>query len=395
MCDTVGKILSPNYAIFGKNSDRAVNEPQVVEFYPAKDYKDNEKLKCTYIEIDQVPHTNAIILSRPSWIWGGEIGVNEFGVCIGNEAVFTKGKYGKDSLIGMDYLRLALERSSSAKDAIDVIISLLEKYDQGGNCGFDSNFHYDNSYLVMDRKEIYVLETVGIHYTYKKYNHASISNCLSIGEDGDYYSDIKKNFKKTYSDPIMTFGACGIKRRELSSNHKLDGIKDMMDLLSTHQPSKNVFRTGSVDSICMHAANQLTADQTTMSMIVELKENDILIWLTGSSLPCVSLYKPAMFKKNGLIFDNENENTAYWLEHEKFNRKLVSSVLPIEFYKEKKEFQDRIISGFNANPTDDGINNALALDREFFDKYKGIYLRKVYSNFIYRSFWSKKNKNLK
>lgn len=92
MCDTVGKILSPNYALFGKNSDRAVNEPQVVEFYPAKDYKDNEKVKCTYIVIDQVPHTNAIVLSRPSWIWGGEIGVNEFGVCIGNEAVFTKGK---------------------------------------------------------------------------------------------------------------------------------------------------------------------------------------------------------------------------------------------------------------------------------------------------------------
>ena len=125
MCDTIGKIINSNYAIFGKNSDRAVNEPQVVEYYEAKDYEDNEILKCTYISIPQVKHTNAIVLSRPTWLWGGEIGVNEYGLCIGNEAVFTKGKYGKDSLIGMDLLRLALERSKTPLEAINCIIDLL------------------------------------------------------------------------------------------------------------------------------------------------------------------------------------------------------------------------------------------------------------------------------
>ena len=65
-------------------------------------------LQCTYIEIQQVAHTHAVILSKPAWIWGAEMGSNEHGVCIGNEAVWTK-LWSPDDLeerlIGMDYLR--------------------------------------------------------------------------------------------------------------------------------------------------------------------------------------------------------------------------------------------------------------------------------------------------
>ena len=119
MCDTMG-FFHEGSAIFAKNSDRSPNEPQVLEYIPAKDHEETE-LKVTYTTIPQVPHTKAILISRPVWLWGAEMGVNEDGVCIGNEAVFTKGAYHKenDTLIGMDYLRLALERASTAKEAVD------------------------------------------------------------------------------------------------------------------------------------------------------------------------------------------------------------------------------------------------------------------------------------
>lgn len=63
-------------------------------------------LQCTYIEVEQVWKTNAVILSRPSWLWGAEMGANEHGVCIGNEAVWTKEPVGEgEALLGMDLLR--------------------------------------------------------------------------------------------------------------------------------------------------------------------------------------------------------------------------------------------------------------------------------------------------
>ena len=80
MCDTMGKILV-NRAIFAKNSDRSPNEPQVVDFYPAMIHEDT-MVKTTYIEVEQVRETKALVLSRPIWLWGGEMGVNECGVCL-------------------------------------------------------------------------------------------------------------------------------------------------------------------------------------------------------------------------------------------------------------------------------------------------------------------------
>lgn len=73
-------------------------------------------------------------------MFGAEMGTNEHGLTIGNEALFTVKPNKKDNnyLLGMDILRLALERSSNIEEAKFVIINLLTKYGQGGNCGCDN-----------------------------------------------------------------------------------------------------------------------------------------------------------------------------------------------------------------------------------------------------------------
>lgn len=63
-------------------------------------------LQCTYIEIEQVPKTHAVVLSRPSWLWGAEMGANEHGVCVANEAVVTREPASEsEALLGMDLVR--------------------------------------------------------------------------------------------------------------------------------------------------------------------------------------------------------------------------------------------------------------------------------------------------
>ncbi|TRY85329.1 hypothetical protein DNTS_031284 [Danionella cerebrum] len=166
-CDTF-VALPPSTAgqriVFGKNSDRPSDEVQEVVYIPAKDHQ-TKKVECTYIEVDQVPHTYAVVLSRPAWLWGAEMGANEHQVCIGNEAV------------------LALERADSADRAVGVITELLERYGQGGNCMEDKcGFTYHNSFLISDRREAWVLETAGKFWAAERVEggYRNISNQYSI-----------------------------------------------------------------------------------------------------------------------------------------------------------------------------------------------------------------------
>ena len=92
MCDTfvaLGNSTLDGRTIFAKNSDREPNEPQYVFFYPRMEC-DSKELYTTSQKIKQVEKTYAVLISKPSWMWGGEMGVNENGVAIGNEAIFTR-----------------------------------------------------------------------------------------------------------------------------------------------------------------------------------------------------------------------------------------------------------------------------------------------------------------
>ncbi|RLV62078.1 hypothetical protein DV515_00019700, partial [Chloebia gouldiae] len=62
---------------------------------------------CTYLEIEQAERTHAVVLSRPAWLWGAEMGANDCGVCVGNEGVWTREPVGEaEALLGMDLPRV-------------------------------------------------------------------------------------------------------------------------------------------------------------------------------------------------------------------------------------------------------------------------------------------------
>ena len=397
MCDTMGKLLPNGTALFGKNSDRSPNEPQTLYYYPAMNHS-NKSVLTTYIKVDQVEKTKAIILSRPSWLWGGEMGVNECGVCIGNEAVFTKGRYDKMGLTGMDMLRLALERSENAKEALECLIHLLERYGQGGNCGYDHNFYYDNSFLIMDGKELYILETSGKDWVYKKTSCGAISNRLSIHTEGTIYSEGTCNFAKKHTEPVYSHFSQAANRRNICSAaiEKATCISDVFAALRQHTHEKNPLCTASVGSPCMHYGG-LVGDHTTASLAVEWDENGkMTLWATGRSMPCISIFKPFAFGNTvAPVFESTDRYAPnYWLEAELFNRRLIGHKVPPEYYAERDAIETELLSR-SRNASFDEMKElskfALQKEADFVLKWETKELERGKASNLFAKNWKKKN----
>src|SRR6202008_549697 len=79
----------------------------------------------------------AVVASHPTWLWGAEHGLNEHGVAIGNEKIWTVDDPHAQSagLLGMDLVRLGLERGRDADEAFAAITTALEAHGQGGGGG--------------------------------------------------------------------------------------------------------------------------------------------------------------------------------------------------------------------------------------------------------------------
>lgn len=348
MCDTLYKKTQVGY-IFGKNSDRSPNEPNLTLFYPRR--KTTEKmLQCTYIEIPQVPETYATLLVQPSWMWGAEMGINEYGVIIGNEAVFTKNKDKKqERLLGMDLLRLGLERGKTAQEALKIIINLLEEFGQGGNCGFDKPFYYDNSFLIVDDNEAYVLETSARDWVYRKIeDFYNISNRLSLNDNYTASSKNIPNFASKNSDFLFTRFS-GSKLREQSGCESLSKdnfqLRDMFAALRSHHSKdiNHLYTKGSVRSVCMHKS--ALGDHATGSMVV-VKENDKkMIWITGASTPCLALFKPVVFSQVvPPVFSDMESSLNYWLDREYLVRAIYAGLINETEYKNQlKILEERFI----------------------------------------------------
>src|SRR6202142_1820606 len=117
--------------VFAKNSDRPPGEAQVASPFGRRNSA-GCTLRTQYLTIGDTG-AHATLLSCPTWLWGAEHGVNEHGVAIGNERVATThdAAAAKPALIGMDLVRIGLERARTAAEAGDGMTGLLEAGGQG------------------------------------------------------------------------------------------------------------------------------------------------------------------------------------------------------------------------------------------------------------------------
>jgi secernin len=182
MCDTFAAIGAAGL-VFAKNSDRPPAEPQVVRAFPAR--AAGPSLRTQYLEISDVD-AYAFVGSQPTWLWGVEHGVNEHGVAIGNEKLYTTGRPQdrERALLGMDIVRLGLERARSADEALSVIAALVEAHGQGGSGERDTDDPYDSSFLIADARGGWIVETCDRTWAARPLGTGgAISNRISLTTD--------------------------------------------------------------------------------------------------------------------------------------------------------------------------------------------------------------------
>ena len=370
MCDTIvalGASTAGGTTLFGKNSDRDYREAQYLELIPRRCHLVGAQVKLTHVAIDQVAETNQILISKPHWIWGAEIGVNEYGLAIGNEAIFaTVAASLEPGVIGMDFVRLALERARTASEGVNVITELLARYGQSGNCGFTRPLAYCNSFLLADPCDAKVLETVDRDWVVRSIaSHYAISNAITIEKDFDatslesltapplasFGASRRASFKAAFEDETKSASGCYRRARAMamlgSDERRLTAI-DFFEILRDHLEGPSV---GSLSRprICAHR-RESTIGQTTASWVSDLLPERRLHWVTATAAPCTSLFKPVCLEvglpSHGPCPGSSADVASLWWRHEQLRAALdaVGETLLLQFTDERDAIQTQFLS---------------------------------------------------
>ena len=218
----------------------------------------------------------------------------------------------------MDLSRRALEPARTAREALDVITRLLEHYGQGGNCGFQHKLYYHNSFIIADPKDAWVLQTAGRQWAAEQVKDiCTISNGITIGAEWDLASDdlVKYaidrgwckgrddfHFGRCYSDFIYTrFSYC--KDRQCRTTDLLAAQKGRITLESIvralrdhgEQADENWTPARGLNTVtvCWHAGfGPIRGSQSVGSMVSHLAPEVQTHYVTGTSAPCTSVFKP-------------------------------------------------------------------------------------------------------
>ncbi len=342
--------------VYAKNSYREPNEAQSVIRIPSKEHFASHT-PTTHITIPQVPETFGMILCKPFHSWGAEMGINEYGVVVGNEVIKTRVSFNRDNkgLTGLDIVRLTLERSTSAEDALEQLTYFIEQFGQDSYAGYQRrNAYYHNSFIILDAHEAFLVETAGREWVAKSVKgFYALTNHLTIKDKYEYSSDTlieyarskgwiglkqKFSFEKIYS-PKWHPGVSISKRRRQwlfdeakKYEQKLDISKAIL-LLKGKDVNRDRYDPASDGpfAVSLQADGLLSRWQTTGSMIVELRPDERPnIWVTGTSAPELSIFKPIYLDGTALMKNEWQEpgpqaDETLWWKHEKLYRMVLKN----------------------------------------------------------------------
>jgi secernin len=188
-CDLVvalGKATVDGRTLFGRTCSAGAESRQVLCLTSAHHFAPEEKISTTRVELPQARQTYRVLGCRPTGSWGYEYGLNEYQVAVGCTCLRAAGESAEPGLPGGDLVRLALERSKTARQAVEVLTGLVDRYGQGGEPDQPPE---DNAFLIADPREAYAVETAGKHWVYQEIQEVRVvSGIRVVRQDWDRIS---------------------------------------------------------------------------------------------------------------------------------------------------------------------------------------------------------------
>ena len=166
------------------------------------------------------------------------------------------------------------------------------------------------------------------------------------------------DYAKDYSDFLVTTFAKGRTRRAtttslLEQQKGTFNVQSMMDTLRHHDDEHFDPQTANLISVdvCMHAGfGPIHISQSTASMVVYLDGNSPIIFATGTSAPCTSIFKPLWVASTptlGPVPTSQADSDSLFWSHERLHRAtLLNYPERIKTYaSDRDELESKFMQG--------------------------------------------------
>ncbi len=325
-CDTVvalGRATVDGCTFFGHNTSWPTLEFQPLCRTPGRSYALGENLRAQHISIPQTRQTHAVLGSQRSGMWGYVCGVNECGVAAGCARLHSALPCSGPGLTGPDLVRLVLERSHTAAQAVDHLTDLIERHGQGAHPDCPREAEYDHAFLIADAREAYAAETAGKHWVYQQVREVRVmSESRIIRQDWNRISRglaghmIERGWWPADGSKLDFAGALGEKSRYVESTlnrwgrgtlllQEQNGHIDLAfarRVLSDHDDDGDLPDTPErlaeqAGALCRHG--QAPWGETTVSSFLAVLPNEPARPVMGWSAfgpPCLTLFFPVFLE---------------------------------------------------------------------------------------------------
>jgi hypothetical protein len=317
MVAALGRATLDGVTLFGHNCRRRGAAGLTLHRSTGRSHAPEERIEANGIVVPEARETYTTIGVQTRGHWGYHHGVNAWGVASGCTRLRSRLAGEQPGLRGPDLVRLALERSHSARQAVDHVTDLIRRHGQGAGQVED---RADSAFLFADAGEAFVLETAGPYWADQEVREVrAVSDVATVRQDWDGiapgfaglaiercwwpadgskvdFAGVAAPGAAAVADPFRRWGRATLLLEEQSGNIDLAFVRR---LLSDHYEGwadeADPLRPGSGPTpLCLHGPSA-DAATTGASLVVQVDRSAgaRLAWYCPGP-PCMGAYLPVL-----------------------------------------------------------------------------------------------------